>query len=402
MEPVTHFLTGACLARAGFNRKAAYATLAMTLAAEAPDLDTLWGFGGPVAGFEHHRSITHTLLGLPFEGVAVVGAVWLLHRWRVRRAANETHAARGAAVAQTSEATDVHVTRPLTAAPVRWGLLYGFVLIALLSHLLLDWTNNYGLRPFFPFDAQWYAGSFVFIFEPVLFAALLAGLVAPALFGLIAGEVGARKPAFRGRAWAIFALSAVVVLWGVRWFEHDAAVDLASNASYGPVSAPAGAGDSGASSSARAAASASGEILRVTADPYPGNPFEWQTVVETPAFCEVAIVDTLKGTVTTDPGRDLFYKPAATAATRAARRSWLGEVYLDWSSWPVVADTGPTAALDSAPGTPDWRVVSFRDLRFFYDTARLRGRSDPPLSGMVYVDAQGNVVRMEIGDHVQR
>ena len=33
MEPITHFMTGACLARAGFNRKAAYATLAMTLAA---------------------------------------------------------------------------------------------------------------------------------------------------------------------------------------------------------------------------------------------------------------------------------------------------------------------------------------------------------------------------------
>src|ERR1700755_1854060 len=80
MDPVTHFLTGACLARAGFNRKAAYATLAMTLAAEAPDLDTLWSVGGPVAAFQHHRGITHTFLGLPFEGLAVVGAVWLVHR----------------------------------------------------------------------------------------------------------------------------------------------------------------------------------------------------------------------------------------------------------------------------------------------------------------------------------
>ncbi len=85
MEPVTHFLTGACLARAGFNRKAAYATLAMTLAAEMPDLDTLWSFGGPIAGFEHHRGITHTLIGLPFEGLALVGAIWVLHRVRVRR-----------------------------------------------------------------------------------------------------------------------------------------------------------------------------------------------------------------------------------------------------------------------------------------------------------------------------
>jgi len=39
LEPLTHFLTGACLARAGFNRKTALATATMTLAAEAPDLD---------------------------------------------------------------------------------------------------------------------------------------------------------------------------------------------------------------------------------------------------------------------------------------------------------------------------------------------------------------------------
>ena len=63
MEPVTHFLTGACLGRSGFNRRTAYATLAMTLAAEAPDMDIFWGFRGPVAGFGHHRGITHTFLG---------------------------------------------------------------------------------------------------------------------------------------------------------------------------------------------------------------------------------------------------------------------------------------------------------------------------------------------------
>ena len=51
MDPLTHFLTGASLGRSGFNRKTAYATLAMTLAAEAPDLDIFWGLKGPLAGF---------------------------------------------------------------------------------------------------------------------------------------------------------------------------------------------------------------------------------------------------------------------------------------------------------------------------------------------------------------
>src|SRR5580658_8803790 len=84
MEPVTHFLTGAVLARTGFNRRTAYATLAMTLAAEAPDRDVLWAFRGPVAALQHHRGITHTFLGAPFIALAVTGTVYLWHRFRTR------------------------------------------------------------------------------------------------------------------------------------------------------------------------------------------------------------------------------------------------------------------------------------------------------------------------------
>ncbi len=411
MEPVTHFLTGACLARAGFNRKAAYATLAMTLAAEMPDLDVVWRAGGPVVAFEHHRGITHTLLGLPFEAAAVVGVVWGIHRWRVRRYEQAEREAekmpRPGATAQ-SLATDEPLVRPLTAAPVRWRWLYVFSLVALLSHLLLDWTNNYGVRLFYPFDTHWYMGSFVFIFEPLMFAALVIGLCAPALFGLIAGEVGVRRAAFRGRGWAIAALAGVVLLWGWRWFEHDAAVEMAANAGYGPGAASMVQTDAeDAPPPPRSSAQAiPAEILRVTADPYPADPFLWQTVVETPAYYQVATVDLWKGTVETDPARDLFYKPQWTPAVRVARKSFVGRVYLDWSSWPVVADTGPTAAVDEDPRLPAWRAVVFRDLRFQYDSGWLMGLmrsgSAPPLSATAYVDSTGEVVRMQMGSSVQR
>ncbi len=406
MEPVTHFLTGACLARAGFNRKAAYATLAMTLATETPDLDVLWGAGGPVVAFQHHRGITHTFLGLPFEAAMVVGAVWGIHRWRLRRRERaEPGGLKRPENPTTAQSmpTDEPVIRPLTEAPVRWGWLYVFSLIALLSHILLDWTNNYGVRPFYPFDTHWYAGSFVFIVEPLMLLFLIVGLCAPALFGLIAGEVGARKTAFRGRAWAIAALALVVCLWAGRWWEHDAAVEMASNASYGP-------GQMAAQSSAPAdddgpprkqAHAMPAEILRVTADPYPANPFLWQTVVETPSYYQVATADLWKGTVETDPARDLFYKPQWTPAVRVARKSWLGRVYLDWSSWPVVADTGPTAPIDEDPRLPAWHAVVFRDLRFQYDSGWLPGRGATPLSATAYVDAAGEVARMQMGDRVQ-
>jgi inner membrane protein len=74
LEPVTHFLTGACMSRSGLNRKSALATLTMVLAAEAADLDVLWAFKGPIAALQHHRGITHTFLGAPFAAAATVGS----------------------------------------------------------------------------------------------------------------------------------------------------------------------------------------------------------------------------------------------------------------------------------------------------------------------------------------
>ncbi len=56
----------------------------MVLAAEAPDLDTLWAIRGPIANFTHHRGWTHTLVGIPLDAAAVLGAVWLWHRWQSR------------------------------------------------------------------------------------------------------------------------------------------------------------------------------------------------------------------------------------------------------------------------------------------------------------------------------
>jgi inner membrane protein len=356
MEPITHFMTGAVLARSGFNRKAAYATLAMTLAAEAPDLDTLWSIRGPIASFQHHRGWTHTFLGLPFEAAIIVGLVWLFHRWRLHGKDPQT------------DRQPIHPAKQ--AAPIRWGLLYCFSLIALLSHLLLDWTNNYGIRPFFPFDPHWYAGSIVFIFEPVIFLLLLTALIAPSLFGLINSEVGVRKPAFRGRGWAIFALLAIVALWALRFVEHAKALQLAETTGYSDA-----------------------PVSRVFASPFPSNPFHWQTIAETPQFYQLASVDTLNNQVTTNTQADVIYKPPTTLATLVAKRSWLGEAYLDWSQYPIVTDIGANEE--------GLTTVTFRDLRFFYDTPFLAGRESPPLSGAVLLNADRRIVRMELDNRVQ-
>ena len=352
MEPITHFLTGACIGRAGLNRKTAYATLTAVLAAEAADLDILWSFAGPVEELKHHRGITHTFLAAPFVAGAVVGVVWLGHRWRERLRARKIDAPN-----QNAKAPQA----------LHWGWLYLTALIAALSHLLLDWTNNYGLRPFFPFNPRWYAGSFVFIAEPVVWALLLLALIVPWLLGLTDSEIGARQNLFRGRGWAIFALAGMVVLGCWRWAEQAQARAMAENTQI-----------------------AADPVKRMALEPYPINPFHWHAILETAEYYQTAEIDTHTGSIESDPRRDVLFKPPSTESTEAAKRTPLGQVYLDWGAWAVVRDVGqepiPGLYPPQLPPNRQWTAVEFSDLRFAYSflgTGRAAGRA--PLSGWVYI-----------------
>ena len=371
MEPVTHILTGACIGRAGLNRRTAYATLAAVLAADAPDLDVVWSWAGPVAGLQHHRGITHTFLAAPFVALAATGAVWLIDRFCTRLWAS-----------RRSPMSNVIVRQP-----IRWIWVWFSAFLADLSHLLLDWTNNYGLRPFFPFNAHWYSGDLVFIAEPVIWGLLLIALVLPALLGLADREVGDRKTKFRGRGLAIFALTGMVALWCWRWVEQSEARNLVQATQVTPT-----------------------PVTRIALEPYPVNPFRWHAILETATTWQTAEVDTRTNSVESDPTTDAIFKPQITPAVEIAKRTRLGQVYLDWSQWPVVRDIGPqpapgfpapdlpasTAATGSASPSSPWTDVQFADLRFAYnylDTLMTNGSSQKlnqlldrsPIGGNVYI-----------------
>jgi inner membrane protein len=354
MDPLTHFLTGACLGRAGFNRKTAYATLAMTLAAEAPDLDVLWGLRGPVAAFEHHRGITHTFIGAPFVALLVTGAVWLMDRSGVL----------------SKKRPEMPFQTP------NWILLWMFSLVAVLSHLLLDYTNNYGLRPFFPFNPRWYSADLVFIFEPLLWLVLIVALVMPAVLGLADREIGVRQARFRGSGWAVFALCSMVLLWTVRYGEHQHALHLV---------------EGGALTDAH--------LLHVGVEPYPVNPFHWSVVAETPDYFQSGQVDTWTNIVDPGIGSGRLYKPPVTMAMLVAKRSWLGHVYLDWSQFPYVEDRGDVQAPGIPYPGPGGTSVEFRDLRYGFSGASAK---DPPLSGWVYVGPGQAVDGMSMGGRFQK
>ncbi|MFZ0687957.1 MAG: metal-dependent hydrolase [Terriglobales bacterium] len=325
MEPVTHFLFGAAMGRAGLNRKTALATATLTLAAEAPDLDVLSRFGGSAFGLNHHRGFTHSFLGIPIVAVAVVGFVYLIWRLRGRKTNNPD-------------------------LPPRWGLLFGYACLAGLSHLLLDFTNNYGIRPFWPLSERWVSWDIVFIFEPVIFAVLLLGLIVPALFSLINEEIGARRRGPRhqpaGRLAATLALLAVVACWGVRDYQHRRALAALQSRNYEGADA-----------------------LRVSAYPYMTNPFQWYGVVETPAFFATMDVDSLTPEVDPAAHMQIRYKPEETPITLAAKNTYLGRVYLSWAQYPITE----TEQLDRPLNGPRAAyAVHFRDLRYDYSFRNAR------------------------------
>ena len=357
MEPVTHILTGACLARTGLNRKAAYTTLVMAVAAEFPDVDTLWSLRGPVVSFQHHRGITHTLLGIPFEAALLVMGAYGLHRWRERRAGSGQ--------------------RAFTAAPPRWDVLYGFAMLALLSHLWLDYTNNYGLRPFFPFNPRWYAASITFIFDPAMFLLLLGALVLPPLFRLIGAEVGARGQTFAPRGWAAGALLGVCALWAWRAVEHSRAEQMAMAESF---AAPAPAIPGRVPDEGPLPAPPPPRILqpqRVNVSPDPINPFRWYSTIDFGPLYQLGSVDLRTGTLASRPQTEEKPRPGAELLAAAP-------------------------AGGSAEDTPLAATVTFRDPRFLGDMPWLRLGARAPLTGVVDLDAQGNVLRQTFDGKVQR
>jgi len=339
LEPITHFLTGACLGRAGLNRKTALATLTLTLAAEAPDLDVLSRIKGPAFAFAHHRGFTHSFLGVPIDAAVVLGFVYLIWRLRGRK-----------------------VKDP--ALPPRWGLLFLYACLAGLSHILLDFTNNYGVRPFWPFSEKWYSWDIVFIFEPIMFSVLVLGLIAPSALSLIGGGIGASKRGRRGRFAATAALIAVVLLWGLRDVEHRRAVGALAARTY-----------------------QNAEPIRVSAYPALADPFRWYGVVETPAFFVLIPVESLGPHVDPEGQLKIRYKPEETPVTLAAKKSYLGRVYLDWAKYPITET-------ETLPPPQEGYIVNFQDLRFAQLPGLLsrRGETRRALGAGVLLDKNLHVV----------
>ena len=279
MDNVTHSLVGLLLARAGLERTTPRATAMMVLAANAPDIDAIFWFSGTQTYLEWHRSYPHAIAFAPL--VALL---------------------------------------PMLLARVRFSWpSFLASLMGVISHLLLDWTNSYGIPLGLPFSWQRFHLDIANIFDVWIWAILLGAVVVMAL---------ARR-ARRSLAW-----TAVAVLLAFEVFRtatHARAIDEMFAHLYQGV-----------------------PPQRVTALPGAFNPLVWRGVVEGPGFVIILPVDAANGL-----GAERLYPIAAPIPEMDAALSTPPfQSFRQWSQLPFWEVT-PTAEglrlelIDLRFGTPD-------------------------------------------------
>jgi inner membrane protein len=206
MDNVTHALAGLLLADATValaERRARrpaspslrrVAAVVGVLTAELPDVDVF--YAGPVLGLGrlgyllHHRGHTHTVVFAVLAALVVWAAALAL--------------ARG------------------LRAPAERNAVLALALVGTLSHLALDYTNNYGVHPFWPVSNAWHYGDAVFIVEPWLWVAALPPLLLGARARVTRALLGAALVAIVAAAWgtgqvgkgAALAVTLGAVAWG--------------------------------------------------------------------------------------------------------------------------------------------------------------------------------------------
>lgn len=366
MDNLTHSLVGLAAAKAGLERLSPGATAVCVLAANAPDADILATLGGRWFYLHHHRGITHSIVGTFIMALLVPGLFWLVDRLLARLRGRKPK------------------------VKFRGLLLASLILSA--SHPILDWTNNYGIRPFLPWSGQWFYGDLVFIVDPYLwlivggaaflltsgrlwqkiFWAALALLITGFVLFLPLRNAGLHNPtAFRvlwiagvfglfitratkfgrrlGSRTALAALALVVLYWGGLAIAHSSALRRAEAV-------------------ARKLSEQNGETLgRFAAMPVLADPLTWLCVAETDRASYRYFV-VLSGESEPAPPADTFRfeKPLGSEAEVVARAvsDERARILLDFARFPAVNVEG-----DCVSGL----LVQFADLRYTEPRPSQRG-----------------------------
>ena len=299
MDNLTHTAIGLFLGRIGLARWSPRGTAIVLIAANIPDIDVVSASGGTLNYLAYHRHLTHSLLLMPVMAIAAVALVRLAGR-----------------------------------KPLRWVGAFFAALIAVASHLALDWTNVYGVRLLLPFSGEWLRADTTYIVDLWIWAVAIVGIAGPFLARLVGSEIssGVARERHHGRGFAWFALLVVLVYECGRGALHARAVASLESRMYDDALP-----------------------VRVAATPDPVNPLKWRGIVETTAAYVIQDLD-----LATDPAGAhgiFFHKPDPEPAIDAARRTAAFRGFLPFAQYPLWRVT-------PYPAVENGKLVEVFDLRF--------------------------------------
>lgn len=332
------------------NHLSSRVTLLTILAANLPDLDIVT-LPAPLFYLEHHRGYSHT-----FWGIVLLALLLPLPFLKWNRTFRQLHA-------------------PFHR---KYLLLAVVSLLGTTSHLLLDFTNSYGVRPARPFSQRWIYGDFIPIVDPWIYLILggvlfliasrslwkivfwIAGIgtlslliwfygrqtvpdslatLRPLWFAALALivllRIGARTwVAERKQGLAVGCLLVLCFYYVFCWQLHERALRQVRAKGVGPFCVPF--------------ATAS---LAVAALPVSGNPFLWTFFVDDGSRLCSGKLSLTDGVVYT---LSVFPKNPDPIAFEKVSQTCAGEVMLRFARFPVL----------EKEEQGDLRMIALSDLRF--------------------------------------
>jgi inner membrane protein len=204
----------------------------------------------------------------------------------------------------------VVLVRIVTRKNEKWAGAIFAAWIAVLSHILLDLTNDYGVRVWAPFSNSWFHWDTTYVIDPWIWAGLLVAFCAPMLGDLISSEIGKHRRAYPGRAWAITGLLFLLGWDAGRAVLHQRAIAVMDARLYGGT-----------------------PPVVTAAFATPLRPWKWDGLVETG---DTAYLYELNLEDQFDPGAGkTFHRGDPGDALGALRTSHPFRVLIDFSQYPL-------------------------------------------------------------------
>lgn len=355
MDNLTHSLVGLVASKAGLEKLSPGATVLCILAANLPDSDIVTLIGGRWNYLHHHRGITHSILGALVLGLTLPLIFYFADRLIAR----------------------IRARQPAVRLK---GLLIASLIVTA-THPFMDWTNNYGIRPFLPWSSQWFFGDFIFIIDPFLWMILggacflltsksklqlgiwlLLALLLTYLVLTVPIQRGLDHPMVLRTIWVIVVIGLLVSFKlgaAQRWGSRIAVAALVVVAVYwGSLASLHWFAFNEARIEARTIVSQYGEsITDIAAMATVANPFQWSCVVETESAAyrfELSLAGNHHAV-----SQLVRHERADTADSPAVEQALQDErarIFLDFARFPVARVVGADCMTQT--------LVQLADLRY--------------------------------------